>query len=326
MTKPRVYVTRSVLPEALDLLRSRCHVDVGPSEGLSEADLIEAVRGADAVVATLLHLSPAVMEALAPTCKIISSYGVGYDHIPVEEATRLGMWVTHNPDAVTTDTADLAWALILGAARKLRDCDLTVRNDETPWGVTIHMGLRVSGKALGIVGSGRIALAVAKRAQGFGMRLSYTGRRRNEVFEAATGAQYMSKEELLASSDFVSLHIPLTEGTRHYISTAEFALMRPHAILINTARGPIVDEEALVIALKERHIAGAGLDVFEHEPHAHPELRTMNNVLMTPHRGVATIDSHVDMGESSAQKIFDALDGRLPQNCLNPQARKPGVG
>ena len=325
MTKPRVFVTRSVLPEALDLLRTRCQVDVGPAEGLSGKALIDAVRGVDAVVATLQNLDSDVMEALAPTCKIISSYGVGYDHIPVAEATRLGIWVTHNPDAVTTDTADLAWALMLGVARKLRDGDLTVRNDETPWGVTIHMGLRVSGKTLGIVGSGRIALAVAKRAQGFNMRLSYTARHRNEAFEAATGAQYLSKEELLASSDFVSLHIPLTDETRHYISTPELSLMRPHAILINTARGPVVDEEALVLALKEGRIAGAGLDVFEHEPHAHPALRTMNNVLMTPHRGVATIDSHVDMGESSAQKIFDALDGRLPQNCLNPQARKPSV-
>lgn len=325
MTKPRVYVTRSVLPEALTLLRSRCHVDVGPTDGLSGTDLIEAVRGADAVVATLLQLDSAVLEALAPTCKIISSYGVGYDHIPVAEATRLGMWVTHNPDAVTTDTADLAWALMLGVARKMRECDLTVRNDVTPWGVTVHMGLRVSGKNLGIVGSGRIALAVAKRAQGFNMRLSYTSRHRNEVFEAATGAQYLSKEELLASSDFVSLHIPLTDATRHYISTSELSLMRPNAILINTARGPVVDEEALVVALKEGRIAGAGLDVFEHEPHAHPELRTMNTVLMTPHRGVATIDSHIDMGESSARKIFDALEGRMPQDCLNPQARKPSV-
>ncbi|SFW48740.1 MULTISPECIES: NAD(P)-dependent oxidoreductase [Desulfovibrio] len=180
----------------------------------------------------------------------------------------------------------------------------------------------MSGKVLGLVGSGRIALAVARRAQGFGMRLAYTGRRRNEIFEAATGACYLDKKELLASSDFVSLHIPLTPETRHYMAAADLALMPPHAVLVNTARGAVVDEEALVEALEGGRPGGAGLDVFEREPHAHPGLRMLPNVLMTPHRGVATPDSLIDMGEACAHKIFDALDGRLPQDCLNPHARK----
>lgn len=322
MTKARVYVTRALLPEAFTLLRSRCHVDVGPENGLRGEDLVEALRGADAVIATSVRLGPEALDALASSCKVICSYGVGYDHIPVEEATRRGIWVTHNPDAVTADTADLAMALMLGVARRLRDCDLSVRNGVAPWGVAMHMGLRVSGKVLGLVGSGRIALAVARRAQGFGMRLAYTGRRRNEIFEAATGACYLDKKELLASSDFVSLHIPLTPETRHYMAAADLALMPPHAVLVNTARGAVVDEEALVEALEGGRPGGAGLDVFEREPHAHPGLRMLPNVLMTPHRGVATPDSLIDMGEACAHKIFDALDGRLPQDCLNPHARK----
>ena len=322
MSKPRIFIPRAVVPEALDVLRTRCDVVVGPGGGLPHRELVEAVRGYDGILSPVISLQADVIEAMAPTCKILSCFGVGFDHVDIAAATRNGIWVTHNPGFVTDDTADLAFALILGVARKLRDCDNFVRSGENPWPMTGNLGLRVAGKTLGIVGSGRIALAVAARAAGFGMLLLYTSRRKNEDFEAQTGARFVSKDDLLRQADFVSLHMPLTPETEKYIGSRELELMQPHAILINTARGKVVDEAALAHALKNGFIAGAGLDVFENEPQVLPALCELPNVLMTPHKGAATMDGFKNMGRSSAEKIFAALDGKLPANCLNPEARQ----
>lgn len=322
MSRPRIFIPRAVVPEALDVLRTRCDVVVGPGGGLPHHDLVEAVRGYDGILSPVIALQADVIDAMAPTCKIISCFGVGFDHVDIAAATHNGIWVTHNPGFVTDDTADLAFALMLGVARKLRDCDNFVRSGEKPWPMTGNLGLRVAGKTLGIVGSGRIALAVAARAAGFGMALLYTSRRRNEGFEAQTGARYVSKDDLLRQADFVSLHMPLTQETEKYIGSRELELMQPHAILINTARGKVVDEAALAHALKKGVIAGAGLDVFENEPQVLPALCELPNVLMTPHKGAATMDGFKNMGRSSAEKIFAALDGKLPANCLNLEARQ----
>jgi Lactate dehydrogenase and related dehydrogenases len=320
MCRPKVFVTRALLPEAVELLRSRCEVEMGPKTELDQKDLCQAVRGVDAVLAAYLRLEDCVLEAMAPTCKVIACYGVGYDHIPVATATRLGIWVTNNPGFVTEDTADFAMALLLGVARRLRDNDQVVRNRVTPWGPTLNTGWRVNGKTLGLVGGGRIALAVARRAMGFGMRLQYTCRHRNALFEEQTGAAFMERDQLLASSDFVSLHIPLAPETVHYIGARELGLMPRHSILINTARGGVVDEAALVRALRAGDIAGAGLDVFEHEPLANEGLCDMPNVLLAPHNGTGTLEGRENMGRSCAEKIFAALDGNVPQHCLNPEA------
>ncbi len=322
MNKPRIFVPRAVVPEAMELLRTRCQVEVGPEGGLAHTELVKAVRGYDGIFTPVITLDADVIDAMAPTCKVISCFGVGFDHVDIAAATRNGIWVTHNPGFVTEDTADMAFALLLGVARRLRECDLYVRSGTTPWPLNSLIGLRVSGKTLGLVGSGRIALAVATRAAGFGMALLYTARRRNEDFEARTGARYVSKQDLLRQSDFVSLHVPLTPETDKYIGREEFEIMQPHAVLINTARGKVVDEQALVDALQSGLIAAAGLDVFENEPQVHPELCTLPNVLLAPHRGVSTMDCFKTLGRSSAEKIFDALDGKLPANCLNPEARQ----
>lgn len=322
MSEPRIFVTRAVVPEALELLRTRCQVDVGPEGGLPQDQLMEAVRGYDGILTPVVALRAEVIEAMAPTCKIISCFGVGFDHVDVAAATRNGIWVTHNPGFVTDDTADMAFALMLGVARRLGECDSYVRSGQPAWPMGSNIGLRVSGKTLGLVGSGRIALAVALRAAGFGMALLYTSRHRNEDFEARTGAHYVSKQDLLRQSDFVSLHVPLTPETARYIGRNELALMQRHAVLINTARGKVVDEQALVDALRAGVIAGAGLDVFENEPQVHPGLCALPNVLLVPHKGAATMDGYRNMGRSSAEKIFDALDGKLPANCLNPEARQ----
>jgi len=322
MNKPNIFIPRAVVPEALALLRTRCDVEVAPLGGLSHDALLEAVRGRDGFLSPIIPLPADVIDAMAPSCKIIACFGVGFDHVDIPAATRNGIWVTHNPGFVTEDTADMAMALMLGVARKLRACDAFVRSGEQPWSMLRNIGLRVTGKVLGIVGSGRIALAVARRAAGFDMPLLYTARHRNEDFETKTGARYVSKEELLRGSDFVSLHMPLTPETEKYIGRKELALMQPHAVLINTARGKVVDEAALVEALQEGRIAGAGLDVFESEPLVGEALRALPNVLMTPHKGASSIDGFTNMGNSCAEKIFAALDGKLPPNCLNPEARK----
>ena len=322
MSQPNIYVIRAIVPESVALLRTRSTVEMGPLGGLDHAALCGAVRGRDGIIAPVLPLDAAVLEALAPTCKIIACYGVGFDHVDVAAATRLGIWVTHNPGLVTEDTADLTMALMLGVARRLRECDAFVRSGEQPWGLLLKIGQRVSGKTLGLVGGGRIAQAVAQRAAGFGMRLIYTAHRPRRDFEARTGARFMEKDALLATADFVSLHVPLTTETRHYIGRRELEIMPRHAILINTARGPVVDEDALAAALQKGDIAGAGLDVFEREPQIHPGLRDLPNVLLTPHKGATTMDGFISMGNSCAEKIFAALDGRVPPDCLNPEARQ----
>ena len=322
MNRPRIFIPRAVVPESLELLRTRCHVEVGPEGGLPQDLLIEAVRGCDGILSPVIALNADVIDAMAPTCKVISCFGVGFDHVDIAAATRNGIWVTHNPGLVTDDTADMAFALMLGVARRLGECDSYVRSGQKTWPMSCNIGLRVSGKILGLVGSGRIALAVANRAAGFGMALLYTARHRNESFEARTGARYMSKQDLLRQADFVSLHMPLTPETDKYIGREELALMQPHAVLINTARGKVVDEQALVNALQSGEIAGAGLDVFENEPQVHPSLCALPNVLLAPHKGAATMDGFINMGRSSAEKIFAALDGKLPANCLNPEARQ----
>ena len=322
MSRPRIFVPRAVVPEAMELLRTRCDVEVGSEGGLTHEELVKAVRGYDGIFTPVIALTADVIDAMAPTCKVISCFGVGFDHVDIAAATRNGIWVTHNPGFVTDDTADMAFALLLGVARRLRECDSFVRNGGTPWPLNSFIGLRVTGKTLGLVGSGRIALAVATRASGFGMNILYTARHRNEEFEARTGARYVSKQEILRQSDFVSLHVPLTPETEKYIGRDELALMQPHAVLINTARGKVVDEHALVEALQAGIIAGAGLDVFENEPQVHPGLCTLPNVLLAPHKGVSTMDCFKTLGRSSAEKIFDALDGKLPANCLNPEARR----
>ena len=317
MNKPRIFVPRAVVPEAVELLRTRCHVEVGPEGGLPHEELVAAVRGYDGIFTPVIGLNADVIDAMAPTCKVISCFGVGFDHVDIAAATRNGIWVTHNPGFVTDDTADLAFALLLGVARRLRECDSYVRSGAAPWSMNSLMGLRVSGKTLGLVGSGRIALAVAMRAAGFGMTLLYTARNRNEDFETRTGARYVSKHDLLRQSDFVSLHVPLTPETNKYIGREELALMQPHAVLINTARGAVVDEAALAEALNSGRIAGAGLDVLVHEPPKKDDpLLAAQNCIVTPHIAWASRDARARLIKTVAENLKAFRNG-TPQNVVS---------
>lgn len=321
MSKPNVFVTRTLPEEALALLRERCDVEVS-SVALPKDQLLEKFKGRDAVmVVSGTPIDADICQAVKAHCKIFAGHGVGYNHIDVDAATENGIFVSYTPDVVTEATADLAFTLLAAAARRIVTCDKFVRSGQKGWGPNNLLGNQISGKTLGIVGGGRIGSAVGERGKGFKMNIIYTDLQPNPVFEAATGGKFVDKETLLKEADFISLHTPLLPSTRHYISTQEFKLMKPTAILINACRGPVVDEKALVVALQNRVIAGAGLDVFEAEPKLEPGLAELDNVVLTPHIGTSTLDTRIQMGELCARNIFAALDGQLPPTCLNPQAK-----
>lgn len=322
MSKPKVYVTRPIPTEALHLLKERCDVEMcADPRPLPKADMLEKLKGRDAVLVSRSTIDEEICRAIKSQCLILANYGVGYNNIDVDAATKNGIYVSYNPGVVTDATADLTFALLLAAARRIVECDQYVRSGKKDWGPMNLLGTHVSGKTLGIIGAGRIGLAVGQRAKGFNMNIIYTSTKVNPAFEEATGGRFVDKETLLKEADFVSVHVPLIPSTRHLISTEELRLMKSTAILVNTARGPIVDEKALVYALRNGEIAGAGLDVFEQEPELEFGLSELPNAVLAPHVGTSTLDTRIRMGEGCARSIFAALDGQIPPNCVNPNAR-----
>ena len=322
MSKPSVYVTRSLPPEALALLKERCEVEMNSeNQILPKEELLKKVKGKDAILVSHTAIDAEICEAIKSHCKILASYGVGYNNIDVDAATRNGIYVSNNPDAVTDATADFTWTLLLAAARRVIQCDQFVRSGHKDWGPSIMLGHQVSRKTLGIIGGGRIGTAVGKRAKGFDMRIIYTDVQANPTFEEVTDGRFVSKETLLKEADFISIHVPLIASTYHLIGSKELKIMKKTAILINAARGPIVDEKSLVEALQNGIISGAGLDVFEHEPDLEPGLAELPNIVFAPHVGTATLYTRIKQGEGCARNIFAVLDGKIPPNCLNPNAR-----
>lgn len=258
--------------------------------------------------------------AAGKSLKIVSCYAVGYDSIDVNAATELGIMVTNTPDVLTDATADLAFGLLLAAARRIGEGDRLIRSGEWKhWGPRFMLGQDVSGATLGLVGMGRIGQAVNRRAKAFGMNIVYFARHRNETAEKETGARYMEMEALLAVSDFVSIHCPLTPSTEGLIGERQLRAMKPASILINTSRGRVVVEEELVRALREGWILGAGLDVFENEPlpAGHPFLE-LENVILCPHLGSATVQTREKMSVMAAENLIEALDGHAPRFLVNP--------
>jgi glyoxylate reductase len=287
---------------------------------LTVEELQESVRGFDAVLC-MLHdpIDVRVLEA-AKGCRIFANMAVGYNNIDVTEATRLGILVTNTPGVLTEATADLAWALILAVSRRVAEGDRVMRAGEfTGWGPNYMLGGDVTGRTLGLVGPGRIATAVAERAFGFKMPLLYSGRRPSPGLDAL-GARRVDLDDLLAESDFVSLHVPLTTETTHLIDARRLGLMKPSAYLINTSRGPVVDEAALVEVLKAGKIAGAGLDVYAREPLMADGLADCDNAVLLPHLGSATFQTRSNMSQIAAENVIAVLQGRRPPNLINPDA------
>ena len=323
MLKPNIYVTRRLPDEIIRSLETRYHVEVNPEDRpLNRQELLEAVKGRDGVICLLTDtINDEVYASAGPQCKIFANYGVGFNHIDISAATRRGIFISNTPDVLTDATADMAWALLLAVARRIVEGDKFNRQQKFQgWGPMFMLGMEVSGKTVGIIGPGRIGTAFAKRASGFNMKILYTGNKRREDFEQKTGGQFVDMETLLKQSDFVSLHVPLTEYTYHLIGEKELQLMKKTAILVNTARGPVIDEKALVQALKNGDIWGAGLDVLEREPLLEPGLIDLDNVVIPPHFGTSTMDTRIKMGQMVIDNLFAVLDGQMPPNCLNPES------
>ncbi|MDR7303289.1 2-hydroxyacid dehydrogenase [Haloactinomyces albus] len=312
----RIVVTRSVPEPALDLLREVGEVHVCEQERpLRTSELHEAVRGAHAIV-TMVHdrIDGAVADAAGSRLQVVANVAVGYDNVDVDALAQRGVTVTNTPGVLVDATADLTLGLLLMLTRRLGEGERLLRS-ETPWSwhMSFMLGTGLQGKTLGIVGLGRIGQAVAHRARAFGMEIAYTGRSRADPdVAAALGARYLPLEQLLDEADAVSLHCPLTEATRHLVDEKVLERMKPSAVLINTSRGPVVDEQALARALGRRSIAGAALDVFEHEPKVEPDLLDLDNVVVVPHLGSATTETRTAMAVLAARNVVGMLDGTGP--------------
>ena len=331
--RPKVFITRGIPENGIKMIKKFYKIEVWKDQKAPPRDvLLEKIRDVDALVTLLTEKVDKELLDSAPNLKIITQYAVGYDNIDVEEATKRGVYITNTPEVLTDATADLAFTLLLTTARRLIEADQFVRSGEwkksgVGWHPLMLLGYGLKGKTLGIVGLGRIGQAVAKRAKGFGMRVLYYSRTRKTEPEKEIGADYVDFETLLKKSDFISIHVPLTKKTYHMIGEKELQLMKPNAILVNTARGAIVDTKALVKALKEGWIAGAGLDVFEEEPYYDRELFILKNVVLAPHIGSATYEAREGMARLVAENLIAFAKGEIPPNLINMEVikiREPG--
>lgn len=317
MAHPALYLTRLLPDPVMTRLRERYALISEPAEAhIPTLDEIrQGFAQAEAVICTLADPITGDLLAKAPRLKIVANYAVGYNNIDVAAATRHGIAVTNTPDVLTDATADLTWALMLAVARRVVEGDRWVRSGSWPgWAPTQMLGTDVSGKTLGIIGMGRIGQAVALRAQGFRMPVIYASRRPCCDLTGSSAWTHRPLQEVLAQADFVSLHVPLSDSTRHLIGSREIATMKPTTWLINTSRGPVVDETALLVALRQGTIAGAGLDVYEREPGITPGLDTLPNVVLLPHLGSATQEARIKMGMVCLENVAAVLGGRPPLN------------
>lgn len=318
----KVLVSKHIYAEAVDFLASRAELDYHDSdESLAPADLAARLDGKQGLVCQLTDkITPALMEA-APELKVVSNVAVGFDNIDVAVATSRGLIVTNTPGVLTDTTADLAFALILGAGRRLGEAERYLRAGRyKQWRIDLLTGWDIWGATLGIVGLGRIGQAVARRGRGFNMRLLYNDPvRQSRQVEEELGVEYVSKRELLEQSDFVTLHCALTPETRHLIAAADLQAMKPTAVLVNTSRGPVVDEAALAEALDCGEIAAAGLDVFEEEPKVHPRLVECENALILPHIASASVATRTRMCMIAAENMAAGLRGVRPPHIVNPE-------
>jgi len=322
MAARSIFVTWPMEAEARTMLERVGTVVTSPTEcELPVTELARRVANCDAIIPMGAHPIPETILAAAPRLRIVAVAAVGYNIVDVEAATRRRILVTNTPGVLTETTADMAWALMLGVARRVPESDRFIRGGKWTgvyWSQLV--GTDVHGTTLGIIGLGRIGQAIARRGQGFGMRVLYHNRKRDLEAEQNLGVEYRTKADLLREADFIVLSVPLSPETRHLIGAAELALMKPTAFLVNVARGPVVDETALVEALRAGRIAGAGLDVFEEEPKVHSGLLGLENLALTPHIGSASRATRLKMATRAAENCLAALEGRRPTNLVNPEA------
>lgn len=317
----KVVITGKIPQSAVDRLRAEHDVTSWDSDvTIERSELLQRVKGAESILSLLTERVDAeLLDAAGPQLKIVSNVAVGYNNIDVPACTERGVKVTNTPGVLTEATADIAMALVLAATRRMGEGERVIRSN-TPWqwGMFYMLGMGIQGRQLGIVGMGQIGIATARRARAFGMTIAYTKR---TPLDAATSdeldAKHMELDELLATSDVVSLHCPYSADTHHLINAERLSKMKRNAYLVNTARGPVVDEEALVEALRNGVIAGAGLDVFEHEPKVHEGLLDLDNAVLIPHLGSATVETRTAMANLAATNALAFLSGKTPPNPVN---------
>ncbi|CCU79837.1 Glyoxylate reductase / Hydroxypyruvate reductase [Halanaerobium saccharolyticum subsp. saccharolyticum DSM 6643] len=319
----RVYVTRKLPKKALEMLEREFKVEVNPHDRVMTREELEtAVKDIDGLLCLLTDSIDSELLELNPDLKVIANYAVGYNNIDVEACTKKEIKVSNTPGVLTDTTADFAWTLLMAAARRIIEADKFTRAGKYKgWGPMMFLGGDIYGKKLGIIGIGRIGRAFARRAKGFDMDFYYYDVNRLEkAEEKRLGLEYKNFEDLLKESDFISLHVPLIPQTRHLIGEEELKLMKETAYLINTARGPIIDEKALVWALKNGEIAGAGLDVYEEEPNLYSDLDKLDNTVLTPHIASASIETRTKMATMAAENLIAGLKGKEMPNLINKEA------
>lgn len=317
-----ILVTKRMFPETVAFLQQHAEVDYeATDDGLTSGELIARARGKRAILSQFTDSLPKEVIGQMEGLGMIAHVGVGYDNIDIPAATARGILVSNTPGVLDDTTADFAFALLLAAARRVSEADAFVRSGKWQrWSLELMIGLDIHHRTLGILGMGRIGQAVARRAAGFSMRVLYHNRTRlTPEIENQLQATWVAKDDLLREADFLTIHVPLNATTRHSIGKAELRRMKPTAILVNTARGPVVEEAALAQALSERWITAAGLDVFEREPQIDPALLECTNAVLAPHIGSASVDTRRKMTMIAAENALAALAGRRPPNLLNPE-------
>lgn len=320
----KIFVTRKIPEPGLDFLRKYHEIEVNPQgRVLSKKEIIQGLKGKDGLLCLLTDIIDKEIIESEPNLKMIANYAVGYNNIDVKTATKHKIPVSNTPDVLTDTTAEMAWALLFSVARRIVEADRFTRQGKFKgWAPMLMHGQDVTGKTLGVIGTGRIGTAFALKSKGFKMNILYYDQVKNKKIEEELFAKKVELDRLLKESDFISLHVPLLPATHHLIGEKQLKMMKKTSILINTSRGPIVDEQALVKALKNNWIFGAGLDVYEHEPQINKELLKLDNVILQPHSASATTETRTKMAIIAAENIITGLKGEIPPNCINPEIFK----
>jgi glyoxylate reductase len=318
----KVLVTKPIFPEAMEYLKSRVTVDPNLEDRvLSRMELLDRLKGKQGAVTLLTDVMDREVLESIPDVRVICNIAVGYNNIDIETASRLGILVSNTPGVLTETTADFAWTLLMAAGRRVVEGDAFARSGQwKAWGLQMLLGHDIYGKKLGIIGFGRIGQAVARRAMGFQMSIQYFDSQPVPPDAVPPGVEAVSLKTLLATSDFISVHVPLLPETTHLLNDQTFGEMKPNCIVVNTSRGPVVDEKALARALKSGKIAGAGLDVFEKEPEIERELIGLQNVVLAPHIASASRETRLRMCMMAAENLVEGLSGERPPNLVNPEA------
>jgi len=317
----KIFVTRKIPNAGLDLLKKEYDVEVNPENRvLRKEEIIEGVRGKDGLLCLLTDKIDKDILLEESNLKMVANYAVGFNNIDIKTATEKKIPVSNTPGILTDTTAELAWALILAVARRIAEDDRYTRAGKfSGWDPLLLLGMDLTKKTLAIIGAGRIGTAVGLKSRGFEMNVLYVDRTENNILEEKLGAKKVSLDEAIKKADVVSLHLPLIKDTRHMIGEKELQMMKETAILVNTSRGPVVDEQALIKALEKKWIFGAGLDVYENEPNVPLSLKKLDNVVLLPHVGSATFSTRSKMAVMAAENMIAGLKGNKPPNCVNPE-------